>query len=249
MAGVQKSHLKKMMPKEKAKLLDASLKVYVGNLNDAVTVEDLTSTFSYAGVPVHAEIMKGGKACVAFGTAAEVTSAISMLNGSEFGGSTIEVDAWTQSSTPRKGKGKGASNNGASKWTPTVVKPPRKATWARSASQQSAPRIAQPPAKAKGWGKRQGKGKAKGKDRQVDNSQKLWIGGVPESATWKDLQQHFAQSGSPIWSEVQKGGVGVVAYASAEEAATAVHVFNGSEFKGAYLTVDAWTASPKRTAV
>lgn len=75
----------------------ADKKVWVGDLPDTVTYEQLMTHFSSIGKAKFATVMKGkgaGTGGVAFETAAEATSAVKMLNGSSLGGKTIQVDVW-----------------------------------------------------------------------------------------------------------------------------------------------------------
>merc|ERR1719389_1476789 len=80
------------------------------------------------------------------------------------------------------------------------------------------------------------KGKGKGKGQQGLNKAKpeckVWIGNLPESVTWKELEEHFKQAGKTKWVEAfKKGegkGTGGVAYASAEDAQKAISMLNGS---------------------
>merc|ERR1719456_1248864 len=79
-----------------------------------------------------------------------------------------------------------------------------------------------------------GKGKGKGKDKlnATKPELKVWIGNLPESIGWKELEEHFKQAGSTKWVEAfQRGsgkGTGGVAYATAEEATKAISMLNGS---------------------
>jgi len=100
------------------------------------------------------------------------------------------------------------------------------------------------------WGKGFGKGKGKGGPR-VDPSLKVWIGGLPEGARWKDLQEHMEKVGKTKWCEVFEGkgaGTGTVAYTSTEEVAQAIATLNGSVFAGQAIQVDAWVKAPKEDA-
>jgi RNA recognition motif-containing protein len=79
------------------KRLDSSLKVWVGNLPEGITEKEMKDAFSAAGtvkeaVPFGAK--RNHEGCVAFASAAEAQQAISMLNGGDFNGNTIEVDTW-----------------------------------------------------------------------------------------------------------------------------------------------------------
>jgi len=99
------------------------------------------------------------------------------------------------------------------------------------------------------WG---GKGYGKGKGGpRVDPSLKVWIGGLPEAARWKDLQEHMEKAGKTKWCEVFEGkgaGTGTVAYTSTDDVAQAITMLNGSVFSGQTIQVDAWVKAPKEDA-
>merc|ERR1719160_1233704 len=92
-----------------------------------------------------------------------------------------------------------------------------------------------------GWGKK-GLNKAK-------PSCKVWIGNVPESVSWKELQEHFNQAGKTTWVEAFKKGKGAgeggVAYKTAEEATNAISMLNGSILSGQMIQVDVWNKKEK----
>merc|ERR1719382_335975 len=91
-----------------------------------------------------------------------------------------------------------------------------------------------------------GKGKGKGKGRGLGDfeaDKKVWVGGLPESVTFKALQEHFNQAGKTKWAETMKGNTGGVAFATREEAANAIATLNGSTLGGAAIQVDTWTTS------
>merc|ERR1739845_286805 len=93
-----------------------------------------------------------------------------------------------------------------------------------------------------------GKGKTKRKGLKVSPDKKVWIGNIPDGVTWKELQEHMNEGGKTKWVEVFRGksaGTGVVAYATAEEAATAIANMNGTELGGAAITCDVWEKAEK----
>lgn len=80
--------------------IDASLKVWVGNVASSVTWKELEELFKQVGETKWAEIMPKGTACVAYKTEEEAAAALG-LTGSELGGQAIEVDVWeTKKSAP-----------------------------------------------------------------------------------------------------------------------------------------------------
>merc|ERR1719277_521920 len=95
----------------------------------------------------------------------------------------------------------------------------------------------------KGFGKGFGKGKGKGGHRSFSDEQKVWVGGLPEGTTYKELQPHMKQAGNAKWVECFQGngkGTGVVCYEKAEEATAAVSSLNGSMLSGSAIQVDVW---------
>merc|ERR1719217_1030377 len=73
---------------------------------------------------------------------------------------------------------------------------------------------------------------------------KVWIGNLPDSVGWKELEEHFNQAGKTKWVEAFKSGAGKgsggVSYATAEEAQKAISMLNGSILSGQMIQVDTW---------
>ena len=76
-------------------------------------------------------------------------------------------------------------------------------------------------------------------------AKKLYVGGLPYSATEDSLKEAFAQAGTvasvAIISDRMTGrskGFGFVEMASDEEAQKAIDMFNGKDFEGRNLTVN-----------
>merc|ERR1719215_2573021 len=96
------------------------------------------------------------------------------------------------------------------------------------------------------WAK--GKGKGKGMSaRNFKPDKKVWLGGIPEGVTYKELNEHLKPSGAK-WVEVFKGngaGTGVACFGTAEEATAAIAALNGSSVGGAALQLDVWERKPK----
>merc|ERR1712150_15576 len=79
----------------------AEKKVWIGNLPEGVTYQQLLDHFGGPGKAKYAIAMKGkglGTGGAAFATAEEATEAIQRLNGSVLNGVTIVVDVWTKKS-------------------------------------------------------------------------------------------------------------------------------------------------------
>merc|ERR1719261_889724 len=74
-------------------------KVWVGNLPEGTTYQELQEHFGTAGTAKFASVFTGkgkGTGGVAFAEAAEAEKAIKTLNKSTFKGVKIEVDAWAK---------------------------------------------------------------------------------------------------------------------------------------------------------
>mmetsp|Transcript_53773 Transcript_53773/g.136544 ORF Transcript_53773/g.136544 Transcript_53773/m.136544 type:complete len:126 (+) Transcript_53773:50-427(+) len=110
-----------------------------------------------------------------------------------------------------------------------------------------------------------GKGKAHGAGPygkggpQADDSCKVFVGNLNFKTRWQTLKDFMAQAGTVNHAKIlmkdggkgwDKGwgkggglsrGMGVVEFASAEEAQLAVATLNGMELDGRAIQVDAWT--------
>merc|ERR1719506_1807830 len=94
-------------------------------------------------------------------------------------------------------------------------------------------------------GKGKGKGGGKKNLSRISVDEKVWVGGLSESTTWKELEEHMNQAGKTIWVEVFKKGTACVAYKTAEEATNAISTMNGSELGGSSIEVDVWVKEEK----
>lgn len=83
--------------------IDASLKVWVGDLKPQVSEEALRDHFKSKGCePVLAfRFLKSGTACVTFVSEADVAHAVTACNATEIEGKTMQVNAWTCSPKTR----------------------------------------------------------------------------------------------------------------------------------------------------
>jgi RNA recognition motif-containing protein len=95
-------------------------KIYVGNLPYSTTNDDLTNTFSAFGTVESARIVMDretnrskGFGFVEMSTDEEASTAISKLNGSEFGGRQMNVSE-AKPQAPREGGGGGHRGGGRS---------------------------------------------------------------------------------------------------------------------------------------
>merc|ERR1719401_2569490 len=73
---------------------DPSKTVWVGNIPEGVSQDEIKENFSSAGKVVRANLTKGRTGIIEYATAAEAAQAITMFNGAEVSGSTLHVDKW-----------------------------------------------------------------------------------------------------------------------------------------------------------
>lgn len=98
----------------------------------------------------------------------------------------------------------------------------------------------------KGMMKGGGKGSKGGGLSDFGPEKKVWVGNLPATVSFKDLMEHFKQAGKVKWAESWKNQTGGVAFATAEEAASAITTLNGSMLSGSVLQVDVWTQKEKK---
>jgi len=85
------------------------------------------------------------------------------------------------------------------------------------------------------------------KIKAVDNSQKVWVGGLKPTTSWKEVKQHFVDNGCEIdMCDIPKPGRACVTFATAEEATSAIASLNGTELDGNTIEVDVWTKIEKK---
>lgn len=96
-------------------------------------------------------------------------------------------------------------------------------------------------------GKGKGKGGCKGGGlNDFSPEKKAWVGGIPDSVTFKELQEHFDTVVKSKWAEVWKNGLGGVAFGTVEDCEKAIATLDGSVLAGATLKVDVWTGKEKK---
>merc|ERR1711972_1145753 len=78
------------------KLQDRSTTIWVGNIPEGITQEELGENFKMAGTIKKTNLTKGRTGIIQYTTAAEAQKAITMFNGAEVNGSALHVDAWTK---------------------------------------------------------------------------------------------------------------------------------------------------------
>merc|ERR1711862_560061 len=71
-------------------------KVWIGGLPENATSKDTNKALKEHLGAVFAEIGKSGTGVATFKSEEEATAAIASFNGSDFQGSTLEIDVWTK---------------------------------------------------------------------------------------------------------------------------------------------------------
>jgi len=218
---------------DKLKNTDASLKVWIGGLSEKTSWKTLEKHFEGSvAKPAITEIMGKGSAVVSYKSVEQVSEAVAALDGSELDGNSIQVDVWVE---------KPKSERPPRKAAPKLKPQPKQVVQPRKMLLKSGK-------DGKGAGK--GKGKGKGDDKMKEKlaafkaSQKVWIGGLAESTTWKELEKHLAEIAKPKVTHIFRGK-GVAAYENEEDATTIIAALNGSELAGNVLEIDTWT-KPER---
>jgi len=214
---------------DKLKATDASLKVWIGGLSEKTTWKTLEKHFEGSvAKPAITEIMGKGSAVISYKSVEQVSDAVAALDGSELDGNSIQVDVWVEK--------------------PKSERPPRKAApkLKPQPKQVAQPRKVMLKTGTKGAAKGKGKGDDKMKERLAafKATQKVWIGGLAESTTWKELEKHLAEIAKPKVTHIYRGK-GVAAYENEEDATTVIAALNGSELGGNMLEIDTWT-KPER---
>jgi len=94
---------------------------------------------------------------------------------------------------------------------------------------------------------------AKGDHELPDEGRMVYVGGLPFSAEWQELKDHMKQAGNVEFASVLANewggsrGVGMVRYATPEEAQNAVDILNGSLMHGRPLLIDLWEGAKPKT--
>jgi len=231
---------------EKLKEIPPEQKVWVGGLSGSgITWKQLQGHFGQVGKPTYTVVFdeKKGTGCVCYKTAQEAIQA-QMMNGTTIGNTSIQVDSWAKADPTPKVKSSKAKSSG--KWqgggkaqtsgsTPGVQ---------HLVKQMILKAFAGGP-DWKGKGKNKAKPNDKDKLKTIDDSLKVWVGGLTSEVTWEQLQNHFKQAGKITWSAAfGKQGYGCVAFKTAAEAQNAIVLMNGSVLGSCTLEVDFF----KRTA-
>jgi RNA recognition motif-containing protein len=159
-------------------------------------------------------------AIVEMPTAEQAKLAIENLNGKVPDGFAEPLVVTKKLTKSNKGWGKGGGYGGMDPWTLQMM----------YYYQYS-----------KGWGKGKGKGFSRGGLSSFPAEKKVWVDGIEEGITFKELQEHFPGSKFATVMKGKAAGTGGVAFATAEEATAAIQTLNGSTLSGKTLVVDVWT--------
>lgn len=221
---------------EKLRTIDPSLKVWIGGLTPDTTWRDVEKHFATVVKPSITEIRKNGTAVAAYKTAEEVETVVTELNGSELKGSYIEVDVWVQKPKTEKVK---VDKDGK---TAPKKSPPVKGSLVKKMPVKQAVAKVHPKAKAKAKAQND---KMKEKLAAVPATMKVWIGGLSEGTTWKQLEAHMSTVMKPKLSHIHKK-TGICVYDTEEDVANAVAMMDGTELNGNRLQVDVWTLPEKK---
>merc|ERR1712060_380174 len=75
---------------------DRSTTVWVGGIPEGITQDELKENFTQAGTIKRINLTKGRTGIIEYSTAEEKQTAITMFNGSDVNGATLQVDEWTK---------------------------------------------------------------------------------------------------------------------------------------------------------
>merc|ERR1719277_621775 len=76
---------------------DRSTTIWIGNIPEDVTKEELEENFGSAGKIIQCRLTtKSRTGIIVYSTAEEKQTAISMFNGSDVGGALLHVDEWSK---------------------------------------------------------------------------------------------------------------------------------------------------------
>merc|ERR1711924_402973 len=72
--------------------------------------------------------------------------------------------------------------------------------------------------------------------RKMEDDCKVWVGGLADRTTWKELEAHMeANGGKPSLTEIMSKGTGVCAFKTAAEAAACIAAAKAQSSKEAHL--------------
>merc|ERR1712014_408697 len=64
--------------------------------------------------------------------------------------------------------------------------------------------------------------------KATEPSCKVWVGGLSDKTTWKELEKHFAEVAKPKATEIMRKGKAVLAYEKEEDVSIVIGALNGS---------------------
>ncbi|OLP99955.1 hypothetical protein AK812_SmicGene17439 [Symbiodinium microadriaticum] len=241
----RQGQLKKPVSKfsEKLRATDPSLKEVCDSSEWIQSGASSAPIFVFRG---EFDIMRNGTAVLAYKTVDDVEAAVATLNGSELKGASLEVEK----QAPKEGKQPPAGKPSPQKMLVKKLPVPK-----------------QRAAAGKVWVSRLGKGKVakgtgKGKTAADDKikmkeklaafsaAQKVWIGGLSEGTTWKEVETHLSVVAKPKLTHVFKAtGCAYLrksckagryrnpeaytgAYEAEEDVLTVITALDGSELNG-----------------
>jgi len=226
--------------KEKIKAVDHSLKLWVGGLSDKTGWKAIEKHFEqYATKPDIVDMMKKGTACISYKTEEEVLGAIASLNATELDGKTIEVDEWTKPDfSERREKRKEGKKNEDGEGEDGEKRRNRGGKKNKKEAPVKGKQVIQ-------GGKFAKNSKRSEQDRKklekMDHACKVWVGGLPDEVSVKEVIGFFELVGKPKVTDIRRKGTACVAFASEADALNAISTLNGSDLKGSTIQVDEWT--------
>jgi RNA recognition motif-containing protein len=238
---------------EKLATIDASQKVWIGDLNLKTTWKELERHVQEVtgSKPSITEILPKGKACLAFKSDDDASTAISLLNSTELLGKDIQADVWTQREKTEKSGGaaeagqKKRARNKKGNAALANIAPPKvtKTLFAKKALGKAA----QAPGKKTKVNKlARGDPKMKEKLSKVDHELKVWVGGMKPETSHGLLRKTFAEAGhKPQLVNLSGKTNACVSFKTEEEAQAAIAEMNGTDLDGNTLEVDVWTKPGK----
>mmetsp|Transcript_81866 Transcript_81866/g.149596 ORF Transcript_81866/g.149596 Transcript_81866/m.149596 type:complete len:120 (+) Transcript_81866:2-361(+) len=83
---------------------------------------------------------------------------------------------------------------------------------------------------------------------KVADEEKIWLGGLAKSVTWKELEKFVEETAGtkPKITNIMSKGTAVVVFKTADEATSAIAALSGAEIKGKALEADTWTKKEKK---
>merc|ERR1711935_39536 len=84
------------------------------------------------------------------------------------------------------------------------------------------------------------------KTKGVESTLKVFVGGLSEKTTWKQLKQHFADSGCEVdMVDLMRPGTACCTFKTEDQASSAVGIIDGTELDEKNIKVNVWS-KPER---